>query len=65
MLPSGWPTSSCGATFRDRIPGHVPGQVRVWQADKRRAQSVDVAKVPDVFVLLMLVETIRAAMQRT
>jgi hypothetical protein len=40
------------------------GRVEVWQADARRAQSVDVAKVPNVFVFLVLVETVRDAMQR-
>jgi hypothetical protein len=41
------------------------GQVQVWQADERRAQSVDVAKVPNVFVFLALVETMREAIRRT
>lgn len=40
------------------------GQVHVWQADERRAQSVDVAKVPNVFVFLALVETMREALRR-
>jgi hypothetical protein len=41
------------------------GQVQVWRTDARRAQSVDVAKVANVFVFLVLVETLRDAMQRT
>jgi hypothetical protein len=41
------------------------GQVQVWQADARRAQTVDVAKVPNVFVFLALVETMREAIRRT
>jgi hypothetical protein len=41
------------------------GQVQVWHADARRAQSVDVAKVPNVFVFLALVETMREAIRRT
>jgi hypothetical protein len=41
------------------------GQVQVWQADARRAQSVDAAKLPNVFVFLALVETMREAIRRT
>ncbi|GAA5134624.1 hypothetical protein GCM10023320_62710 [Pseudonocardia adelaidensis] len=41
------------------------GQVQVWQTDARRAQNFDVAKVPNIFVFLTLVETLREAMRRT
>lgn len=40
------------------------GAVHVWQLDGRRSQSVDVAKVPNVFVFLTLAETLRNAAQR-
>jgi hypothetical protein len=40
------------------------GAVQVWQADGRRPQSNDVAKVPNVFVFLALVETLREATRR-
>jgi hypothetical protein len=40
------------------------GAVRVWQVDARRPQSIEVAKVPNVFVFLALVETMREATRR-
>ncbi|HYH31739.1 MAG TPA: DUF6585 family protein [Pseudonocardia sp.] len=40
------------------------GAVQVWQVDARRPQSVEVAKVANVFVFLALVETVREATRR-
>ncbi len=40
------------------------GAVQVWQVDSHRPQSIGVAKVPNVFVFLALVETIREATRR-
>jgi hypothetical protein len=40
------------------------GAVRVWRVDGGRPQSIEVAKVPNVFVFLALVETMRKATRR-
>jgi hypothetical protein len=40
------------------------GAAQVWQIDSRRPQSIGVAKVPNVFVFLALVERMREATRR-
>jgi hypothetical protein len=40
------------------------GAVQVWQVDARRPQSIEVAKVPNVFVFLAIAETLREATRR-
>jgi hypothetical protein len=41
------------------------GAVQVWQVDARRPQSTEVAKVPNIFVFMAIVEAVRDATRRT